>query len=218
VTADRSPAAEKIPFLYSFQSGKLVSHTWLVRWKALKPHPITGTQKKQDFPGGLTLASCWDSSEFSLSQRLGYTFTPSRWPLQLEPGELARYFDISDYVLITPIGASNFIVFFALIGFYLLTGIIKFYFPLSRRALKPTIIAFAVLLLLPILVGVIQGCWYLPPLSEVTLKGAPTNIKGHVIFSLNRYLLIYTERQNGENRSLTAIPQIEIQKIRTPYE
>jgi hypothetical protein len=138
--------------------------------------------------------------------------------LQLEPGALARYFDISDYVLITPIGASNFIVFFALIGFYLLTGIIKFYFPLSRRALKPTIIAFAVLLLLPILVGVIQGCWYLPPLSEVTLKGAPTNIKGHVIFSLNRYLLIYTERQNGENRSLTAIPQIEIQKIRTPYE
>jgi hypothetical protein len=138
--------------------------------------------------------------------------------LQLEFGELARYFDISDYVLITPIGASNFIVFFPVIGFYLLTGIRKFYFPLSRRALKPTIFALAVLLFSPILVAGIQG-WYLPPpWSEVTLKSDHPNIQGRVIFSLNRYLLIYTERQNAEQGSLTAIPQTEIQMIRTPPE
>ena len=89
---------------------------------------------------------------------------------------------------------------------------------LSRRALKPTIFALAVLLFSPILVGVIQGWFYLPPLSEITLKGDHPNIQGRVIFSLNRYLLIYRERQNEEKRSLTAIPQAEIQKIRTVYE
>jgi hypothetical protein len=136
--------------------------------------------------------------------------------LHLELGELARYFDISDYVLITPIGAPNFIVFFAIIGFYLLTGIRKFYFPLSRRAFKPTIFGLAVLLFSPVLVAGIQGWYFLPPLSEVTLKDDHPNIQGRVIFSLNRYLLISRERQNAEPRSLTAIPQTEIQKIRTP--
>jgi len=137
----------------------------------------------------------------------------------LEFGELARYFDISDYVLITPIGAPNFIVFFIIVVFYLLTDIRKFYFPLSRRALKPTIFALAVLLFSPILVAGIQGWYFLPPLCEVTLKGDhPNIIQGRVIFSLNRYLLIYRERQNAEKRSLTAIPQTEIQKIRMAYE
>jgi hypothetical protein len=67
-------------------------------------------------------------------------------------------------VLITPIGAPNFIVFFIIIVFYLLTDIRKFYFPLSRRALKPTIFALAVLLFSPILVAGIQGWYFLPPL------------------------------------------------------
>jgi hypothetical protein len=131
--------------------------------------------------------------------------------------DLARYFDTLDYVQITPIGGSSFIVVLSIalsVGVCLLSGIRKFLLALNRPVLLWTIGAIAAFLFL-VHIYQFARCQahqleLLPP-SEITLKGGQPAIQGRVICSLNRYLLVF-----GEHRLLIAIPQAEIQKIQTP--
>jgi hypothetical protein len=54
------------------------------------------------------------------------------------------------------------------------------------------------------------------PVWVVTLKGDHSQIRGDVIFSLSRYVLIYAKLQVAKQQyQLIAIPQTEIQKIET---
>jgi hypothetical protein len=67
--------------------------------------------------------------------------------LRLEWGELARYFDLRDYLQITPVGGITFVVVCVIFFFSLLSGLTKFFLTPPLRALLSAILLIAVLLL-----------------------------------------------------------------------
>lgn len=216
-------ASAKIPFLYSFQCDKLVCRQMADSLEKSKIPSDKGDSKEirlklPDLLNASALLGFAGVLAFSTSYLYVHCLSCE---LQLERGDLARYFDIRDYIQITPVGGTSFLAVFVICLCFLVSGIRKFYLVLTRRALLPAIFGFAVLLLFPFFIAKseanrIMGRKPCAVIPVVTLKSDHSTIPGNVIFSLNRYLLIYGKRYSpidGEEWSVIAIPQTEIQMI-----
>jgi hypothetical protein len=140
---------------------------------------------------------------------------------------LEQYFDAIDYVQLTPRWGYGFFVIYALV----VVGAARFsiyYFehpfsPIAKLLRTPTgqTMAYVLLPLLFILIFAVCS-WTMASfaiknlndasVSAIFRKGEATPIKGKLIFQLSRYVLIL-----GEDKSVIAIPQTEVQMIQTPW-
>jgi hypothetical protein len=139
------------------------------------------------------------------------------------------YFDVIDYVQLTPRWAYIFIPLCAiLVGSIAWLNILYFQHPafasVVAKAVRPRagkimafvvapMLAFLFLIMLAFRMGSFEARnrKYVTD-SAIFRKGENTPLKGKLLFQLSRYVLIL-----ADNKDLIAIPQTEVQMIQTPW-
>jgi hypothetical protein len=142
---------------------------------------------------------------------------------------LERYFDIIDYVQLTPRWGYIFIPLCALVPVLSVwLSFLYFQHPafasVVAKAVRPRtgqimafvvapLLAFVLLITLAFRIGKFeaQSRKHLP-VSEIFRKGQKTPLKGKLLFQLSRYVLIL-----ADDKYLIAIPQTEVEMIQTPW-